>query len=167
MQAARCCLTAGPHRLLDRGMKLDWLLKSALAGLAGSVAPNALFFMKAKLGILPGFVPYTELQKTLAMLAGTNVHPVVPWLLSFVNGSLVLGPLFNFLYKRLPGERGFAKGLYFGFLGWLLMSLVFLPLIGLGVFAANASLGIWPALLMLGMLLIYGAVTGAVHDALR
>ncbi len=167
MQAACSCLTAGPHCLLDRGMKLHWFWKSVVAGLAGSVAPNALFFMKAKLGLLPGFVPYAELQKTLALLTGTDVHPVVPWLLSFVNGSLVLGPLFKALYPRLPGANGSMKGFYFGFLGWLLMSLVFLPLIGLGVFAANASLGIWPALLMLGMLLIYGAVTGAVHDALR
>lgn len=148
-------------------MNLHWFFKAAIAGLAGSVAPNVLFYLKTKLGILPAFVPYTELQKTLAMLTGTNVHPVVPWLFSFVNGALVLGPLFRTTYTLLPGERGFVKGLYFGFLGWLLVSLVFLPLIGLGVFGANAALGPWPALMMLLMLLIYGAVTGTVYGWLR
>lgn len=148
-------------------MKLHWFWKSVLAGLAGSVAPNVLFFLKTRLGILPGFVPYAELQKTLAMLTGADVHPAVPWLLSFVNGSLVLGPLFRVACPRLPGESGFVKGVWFGLIGWLIVSLIFLPAIGLGVFAANASLGVWPALMMLAMLLIYGVTTGLVHDWLR
>jgi hypothetical protein len=148
-------------------MRLHWFWKAVIAGLAGSIVPNILFFLKTKLGLLPGFVPYTELQKTLAMLTGTNVHPLAPWLLSFVNGSLVLGPLFKAIQPRLPGERGFVKGLYFGFIGWLIVGLVFLPLIGLGLFGANASLGVWPALLMLAMLLLYGAITGSVSGWLR
>ncbi len=147
-------------------MNLHWFWKSVIAGLAGSIMPNVLFYLKAKLGILPSFVPYAELQKALMAMTGTNVHPLMPWLLSFVNGSLVLGPLYNVICKRLPGERGFVKGLYFGLLGWLLVSLVFLPLIGLGIFGANAALGAWPALMMLVMLLIYGTITGAVRDKL-
>lgn len=148
-------------------MKLHWFIKSAAAGLTGSAVTNLLFFLKTKAGILPSFVPYTELQKTLAALTGADVHPAVPWLLSFVNGALVLGPLFRLSYARIPGASGFAKGLWFGLFGWLLVSLVFLPLIGLGLFAANASLGAWPALMMLAMLLIYGAVTGTVLGWLR
>lgn len=141
--------------------------KAVLAGLAGSVATNTLFYLKTKLGLLPSFVPYTELQKTLAMLTGADVHPAVPWLLSLLNGALVLGPLFRTTYTWLPGESGFAKGLFFGIAGWLLVGIVFLPLIGLGLFAVNAGLGVWPPLLMLAMLLIYGAVTGTVYGRLR
>lgn len=148
-------------------MKQHWFWKSVVAGLAGSVVPSALFYLKAKLNLLPGFVPYAELQKALSAVTGTAVHPLVPWLLSFVNGSLVLGPLFNLLYPRLPGERGFVKGFYFGFLGWLLISIVFLPLLGLGLFGANAALGAWPALMMLAMIVIYGVTTGAVYDWLK
>ncbi len=145
----------------------DWIWKSVLAGLAGSIAPNALFYLKAKLGILPTFVPYAELQKTLAALTGADVHPALPWLLSFLNGALVLGPLFRTTYTLLPGESGLVKGIYFGIAGWLLVGFVFLPLIGLGLFAINAGLGAWPTLLMLAMLLIYGAVTGAIYGRLR
>lgn len=148
-------------------MKLHWFWKPAIAGLAGSIAPNVLFYLKIQLGILPSFVPYAEFQKTFTILVGTNVHPAVPWLLSFLNGALVLGPLLRTTYAWLPGERGFVKGLYFGIAGWLLIGLVLLPLIGLGLFAANAGLGAWPALLMLAMLLIYGAVTGAIYGWLR
>lgn len=148
-------------------MKIGWFWKSVLAGLAGTVAPNVLFFLKAKLGILPGFVPYAQLQKALAALTGADVHPIVPWLLSFVNGSIVLGPLFRVAYPRLPGESGVVKGLCFGLIGWLIASLVFLPAIGLGAFAAGASLGVTPALMMLAMLLIYGMTTGIVYDRLR
>jgi|GEM_PF-128172 len=145
----------------------DWIWKAVLAGLAGSIAPNALFYLKAKLGILPTFVPYAELQKTLAALTGADVHPALPWLLSFLNGALVLGPLFRTTYTLLPGESGLVKGIYFGIAGWLLVGFVFLPLIGLGLFAINAGLGVWPSLLMLAMLLIYGAVTGAIYGRLR
>ncbi len=145
----------------------DRIWKAVLAGLAGAIATNALFYLKTKLGIFPSFVPYAELQKTLAMLTGADVHPAVPWLLSFLNGALVLGPLFRATYTLLPGQSGLVKGLHFGIAGWILVGLVFLPLIGLGIFAANAALGIWPALMMLMMLLIYGAVTGTVYGRLR
>jgi len=148
-------------------MKQNWFVKSVIAGLAGSIAPTLLFYLKAKLGILPTFVPYAELQKTLAAITGANVHPAVPWLLSFVNGSIVLGPLFNAIYPHLPGASGAIKGISFGILGWLIVGSIFLPLLGLGLFAANASLGAWPAAMMLAMLLVYGVTTGIVHDWLR
>ena len=90
----------------------------------------------------------------------------VPWALSFVNGMAILGFLFARLYQLLPGRNGATKGLAFGLIGWMLMGLVFFPVIGLGPFAFGARLGIAPTLLSLAMLLTYSVVLGTVYAAL-
>lgn len=74
-------------------------------------------------------------------MTGSNVHPVVPWLLSWINGSAVLGLLFGRSYRFIPGRGGLAKGVAFGMFGWALMGCVFFPLLGLGVFATTLGLG--------------------------
>ena len=47
------------------------------------------------------------------------------------------------------------------------MGLLFFPLLGLGLFAIGAGLGIWPALFSLAMLLTYSVVLGIVYAALH
>jgi hypothetical protein len=56
--------------------------------------------------------------------------------------------------------------LTFGLLGWVLMDLIFFPLIGLGPFAMAVGLGIKPALLSLAMVLTYSIVLGSVYVTL-
>lgn len=115
---------------------------------------------------LPSFQPYHELQAALSQLFGRSVHPAVPWALSFLNGSVLLGFLFGRAYRWLPGECGAAKGLVFGVLGWMLMGLVFFPLLGRGVFATGAGLGLQPALFSLLMVLSYSVILGLVYSKL-
>ena len=61
----------------------------------------------------------------------------MPWVLSFLNGFIVISFVFRLLYRWLPGRNGAVKGFVFGFLGWAFMNLMFFPLLGLGVFALN------------------------------
>jgi hypothetical protein len=95
---------------------------------------------------MPVFQPYQALQAALGELVGRGVHPLVPWLLSFVNGMAVLGFAFGRFYQNIPGHSGFVKGLLFGVAGWLVMNLAFLPLLGLGLFGSATGLGVQPAL---------------------
>jgi hypothetical protein len=60
-----------------------------------------------------------------------------------------------------------AKGVAFGVIGWAVMGLVFFPLLGMGIFAANLDLGIWPAMFALAMLLTYSVILGIVYAALN
>jgi hypothetical protein len=138
-----------------------------IAGLCGAAAHTALMVFKSRSGILPTFQPYEALQLALARITGSNVHPVVPWLLSWVNGAAVLGFLFGRGYRIIPGRSGLAKGVAFGVLGWALMGCVFFPLLGLGVFAMNLGLGAWPALFQLAMFMTYSIVLGTVYGALN
>ena len=147
--------------------QLHWFWKAMIAGLCGSAAHAVLMYFKTRSGILPAFQPYPALQLALAKLTGSNVPAAVPWLLSWLNGAAVLGFLFGRTYALIPGRSGAAKGVVFGLIGWALMGLVFFPLIGLGVFALNVGLGVWPALFQLAMFMTYSVVLGVVYGALN
>lgn len=140
--------------------------KSVVAGLCGSVAHSSLMYAKSRLGLLPSFQPYESLQVALSGVVGRNIHPIVPWALSFINGSMIVGFFFGKIYRWVPGRSGAAKGLIYGVLGWAVMGLVFYPLLGLGFFAFNVGIGISPALFSLAMLLTYSVTMGVVFDAL-
>jgi hypothetical protein len=147
-------------------MPAGWLWKSMVAGLCGTAAHYALMYFKARTGLLPTFQPYQALQTALGNLVGHNVHPLVPWLMSFVNGMAVLGFAFGRLYRSIPGRSGFIKGLTFSAAGWLLMNLAFLPLLGLGAFGVTTGLGIQPALFTFAMVQTYSLVMGQVYAVL-
>ena len=137
------------------------------AGLAGSAAHSCLMILKSRAGLLPSFQPYDDLQRLLGDLVGGSVGPAAPWILSFANGSLVLGFLFGRTYRLLPGRSGAVKGLVFGLIGWILMGLVFFPLLGRGLFATQAGLGLLPAAFSLVMVLTYSIVMGIAYALLR
>jgi uncharacterized protein DUF6789 len=163
----------GAHPRRARGgaaiapLTAHWLWKAVIAGFCGSIAHTLLMYLKSRIGLLPSFQPYESLQAALSHLIGGQVNPVVPWVLSFLNGSTILSFAFDHLYPHLPGRSGLTKGLAFGVAGWLAMGLVFFPLIGLGPFAAGLGLGVAPALFSLAMILTYSLVLGAVYGALN
>jgi len=144
-----------------------WIWKAAIAGFCGSAAHTLLMYLKSRMGLLPAFQPYESLQVVLGHAIGGQVHPIIPWALSFLNGSTVIGLVFGWVYPYLPGNSGAVKGLSFGIVGWVVMGLVFFPLIGLGLFAKQLGLGIEPALFSLAMLLTYSVVLGVVYATLN
>jgi hypothetical protein len=103
----------------------------------------------------------------LTRTTGEAINPVVPWVLSFLNGFIVISLVFRLLYRWLPGSNGAVKGFVYGFLGWAFMNLIFFPMLGLGVFALKADLGAGPALFSLAMVQTYSVVMGLVYDALN
>jgi uncharacterized protein DUF6789 len=143
-----------------------WIWKSIIAGLAGTIVHFAFMYLKSRLGLLPSFQPYQSFQITLSHWVGANVPAIVPWLLSFLNGTTILGFLFARLKHLLPGQTGVAKGVSFGLIGWLFMELIFFPMIGLGPFAVGVGLGIAPAILSFGMILTYSIILSTVYTAL-
>jgi len=148
-------------------MNGSWIWKTIAAGLCGNAAHYALMYFKARSGILPSFQPYHTLQVVMGEWLGRDVSPLVPWALSFFNGMAVLGFVFGRLYRRIPGSGGLTKGVVFGIAGWLAMTLLFFPAIGLGPFAMQAGLGIQPALFAMAMMLTYSIVMGFVYSRLN
>jgi hypothetical protein len=144
-----------------------WIWKPIIAGLAGTSMHALFLYLKTRSGILPSFQPYQSFQLALSRWIGADVPAFVPWALSFMNGMGFLGFLFARINRWLPGKTGAGKGLIFGVIGWILMGLVFFPLIGLGPFATGSGHGIAPALMSLAMLLTYSVVLGTVYATLE
>jgi hypothetical protein len=143
-----------------------WIWKPLVAGLSGTIVHFLFMYFKSSAGLLPSFQPYQSFQLSLNQWVGNNVPSIVPWPLSFANGMAVLGFIFGRVNRLLPGRNGATKGIIFGLIGWMLMGLIFFPLIGLGPFAIRVGLGVAPALLSLAMLLTYSVVLGTVYFAL-
>jgi hypothetical protein len=147
-------------------MNLDRMWKSIAAGFCGSAAHSGLMALKSWGHILPSFRPYDDLQAALAALTGASVHPAFLWVLSYFNGSVVLGFLFGQFYRMLPGSTGAAKGIVFGVATWVLMGLTFFPAMGRGLFATQTGLGIAPTLFTLAMVLTYSVTLGTAYSVL-
>jgi uncharacterized protein DUF6789 len=145
-------------------MDFDRTWKSIAAGLCGSAAHTLLMALKSWARILPSFQPYDDLQTLLTTVIGNSVDPVIPWALSYFNGSVVLGFLFGRLYQNLPGRTGVMKGLIFGGGVWLAMGLVFFPALGKGWFAAQTGLGLAPTFFTLVMVLTYSVTLGVAYS---
>jgi len=155
--------TSGGGRV---GSVKGWFWTPLIAGLSGTIVHFLFMYVKSRAGLLPSFQPYQNLQHALGQLVGTNVPAIVPWILSFINGMAILGFLFGRIQTLLPGRSGLSKGVIFGLIGWVMMGLIFFPLIGLGLFAFGAGLGIAPTLFSLAMLLTYSVVLATVYVAL-
>jgi uncharacterized membrane protein YagU involved in acid resistance len=145
-------------------MDFDRTWKSIAAGLCGSAAHTLLMAFKSWARILPSFQPYDDLQALLTTAIGNSVDSIIPWALSYFNGSVVLGFLFGRLYQILPGRTGITKGLVFGFAVWLAMGLIFFPALGKGWFAAQTGLGIAPTFFTLVMVLTYSVTLGVAYS---
>jgi len=163
----RRCVDFGDSVIERARNDKSWIWKGIVAGLCGSAAHTLLMYFKSRSGLLPAFQPYEALQLTLGRLTGDQVHPTIPWLLSWMNGAAFLGFVFGRIYRLIPGGNGAIKGIVFGLIGWAVMGLVFFPLLGLGVFAMNIGLGVAPALFALAMFMVYSVVMGMVFAALR
>ena len=145
-------------------MDFSRVWKSIVAGLCGSAAHTGLMALKSWARILPGFEPYSDLQALLTSMVGSSVHPVIPWALSYFNGSVVLGFLFGQFYSRLPGHTPLIKGTVFGVGIWVVMGVTFFPVIGKGPFAMEAGLGLKPTIFSLLMVLTYSVTLSTVYS---
>jgi len=144
-------------------MKLRNLIFSLLAGLGATSVHIALMEIKHRAGILPGFEPYEGLHRLLAPLTAQSFEPPLSWLIPDINGALILGFVFGQLFVHLPGRSAVVKGAGFGFAAWLVMGLGLLPLTGSGLFGSGLGLGVWPAVLMGVMLMLYSIVMSLLY----
>jgi hypothetical protein len=88
----------------------SWILRSMIAGFAGSIVHFLFMYIKSRAGLLPEFQPYQAFQAALNHWIGTNVPAIVPWALSFLNGMAILGFVFARIDRLLPGRTGAGKG---------------------------------------------------------
>jgi len=133
------------------------IIKGGIAGLIATIVLSAMMMMKAKMGLMPEL----DIITMLASKMGGNA--MMGWVAHFMIGIVGYGAGFAIIKGMLPGGY-LVKGIIIGVLGWLMMMLVVMPMMGMELFAMN--LGMMAPVMTLMLHVIFGAVLGLTFKAL-
>ena len=134
--------------------------KGLLAGLAATVVLSALMVMKTMMGVMPQL----DLPKMIAGMMGAPDSPMLGWAVHFMIGVVGYGVAMAIVDERLPGDSSTAHGVIIGFVGWLIMMVMVMPMAGAGMF--GMAMGLMAPLMTLVLHLIFGAVLGWTYGRL-
>jgi uncharacterized membrane protein YagU involved in acid resistance len=133
--------------------------RAAAAGLVGTGVMTALLLVEPSVG-LPKIAMGQVLSTWLGLVsAHLTVGPALGWIMHFLIGmllALVYAAVFD---RRLPGTP-LTRGMLYGVLVFVVAQLVFMPLVGGGVFSHG------DVELLAGSLLghlVYGGLTGWIY----
>ncbi len=132
--------------------------RGAVAGLVATLALVIILNVQTALGVMPQAHIITLLSSLGSIGRGGA------WADHFIVGVLVWGLTFGAIAPLVPKWPDWLKGIVFGIVAWLLMMLIFMPVVGAGLFAKK--LGIEAAAFLLGLHLIFGIVLGVTYSLL-
>ena len=126
---------------------------------------------RAVIGGFVGTPAMTVLMYTVAPLLGVRVDiaemlgsMLGGWALGLIvhvlNGSIIFPLAYVYLFRHLPPGPPTARGLIFGALLWLMSQVLIMPLMGAGLFSANAGGVVSCVASFLGHM-VYGGLLGA------
>lgn len=134
------------------------MFNGMLAGLVATVVLSLLMMVKSKMGVMP------ELDN-IKMLAGTmGGGAALGWAVHFIIGVVGYGAAMTILDERLPGGSPTGHGVIIGFLGWLIMMVMVMPMAGVGMF--GMAMGLMAPMMTLLLHLIFGTVLGWTYGKL-
>lgn len=134
--------------------------KGLLAGLAATTVLSTLMVMKAKMGVMPNL----DLPKMIAGMMGSPNSPMLGWAVHFMIGIFAYGVAIAALNARLPGGSPTTHGVIIGVVGWLIMMVMLMPMVGAGMF--GMTMGPMAPIMTLILHLIFGAVLGWTYGKL-
>jgi hypothetical protein len=133
--------------------------KGLESGFVATAVISVLLLIQQALGILPSF----NLIDLAMTAAGTPNQIAMGWSVHFIVGVVLWGAGFAAFSPHLPGPH-WLRGAMFGVLTWLVMMILFLPTVGMPIFAAGLGLPI--PLFTLGLNLVFGVVLGETYHLL-
>ena len=134
--------------------------KGMLAGLAATVVLSALMVMKAMMGIMPAL----DLPRMIAGMMGAPNAPLLGWIVHFMIGVVGYGIAIVVFGNSATGAGNVMRGIAIGVVGWLIMMLMLMPMVGAGFFGLN--MGVMAPMMTLILHIIFGAVLGWVYGRL-
>ncbi len=133
------------------------LINGAIAGVVATIVLSLMMLIKGKMGVMP------ELD-IISMLAGMMGGALLlGWVMHFMIG-VGYGVVFHLTYDKLPTNSLIIKGLILGVVGWLVMMLMLMPMVGAGLF--GMKMGVMAPIMTLVLHAIFGAVLGFVYSKL-
>ncbi len=141
-------MKGNPKRAIGAGF-IATLVMTMLAYVAPMMGMPKMDFA-AMLGSM--FVGEMPAVMSGAWLLGMLIH--------FIDGTVIFSLIYsNFLYGYLPGSN-WLKGVIWGGVLWALSQVIVMPVLGMGLFSANAAR---TGMVVIGSLighLVYGAILG-------
>lgn len=131
--------------------------KGMLAGLVATIVLSLLMVLKTAMGLMPQL----DLPRMLAGMMGSPDTPIIGWIVHLAIGIVVYGIAIATLDLKLPGKSCVGHGVILGIIGWLIMMVVLMPMVGAGLFGMD--MGIMASVMALVLHLIFGAVLGWVY----
>lgn len=130
-------------------------VKAILGGVVGTVVLTLMLYFVAPMMLGHPMDVAAMLGSVLggSWMMGMMMH--------WINGSVIFPLIYAYvLYRALPGDP-WVKGTIFGLILWFLLQVIVMPMMGGGLFSANAG-GLMAAMASLIGHIIYGALLGAV-----
>lgn len=133
------------------------LINGAIAGVVATIVLSLMMLIKGKMGVMP------ELD-IISMLAGMMGGALfLGWVMHFMIG-VGYGVVFHLTYDKLPTNSLIIKGVILGVVGWLVMMLMLMPMVGAGLF--GMKMGVMAPMMTLVLHAIFGAILGFVYSKL-
>ena len=133
--------------------------KGVIAGFVATSVLSAIMLLFNAAGVLPQLDIVEHIDKL------GSIQRAAAWVDHYIVGTLLWGPIFAAFDATTSETRPrWQKGLMFGVITWFLMMIIFMPVIGAGLFGWR--LGLIEPVGMLGMNLLYGLVIGVAFDLL-
>lgn len=132
-------------------------LKGILAGLAATVVLSLLMVMKSKMGLMPD----VNVISMLASKMGGEIS--MGWVAHFMIGTLGYGLAYAFVFSALPFGGHVSRGIALGIVGWFMMMIAVMPMMGAGLFGLGMPSGVMVPVATLVLHVIFGAVLGFVY----
>lgn len=136
---------------------MNKVVHGVIAGAVATLVLSALMVMKAKLGMMPNL----NVIKMLASVMGGAL--VIGWLMHFMIG-VGYGVIFSVANELLPGKTPIVKAIVLVSIGWFMMMLIVMPMMGAGLF--GMKMGIMAPIMTLILHIIFGATLGLVYGKL-
>lgn len=137
---------------------MNRITKGLVAGFAATIVLSVLMVLKTAMGTMPELNLIVMLTGTANSIMGTPLTAAVGWVVHFTIGVVLYGFAFAFLHNKLPGHSETVKCITLGIIGWVIMMVVLMPIMGQGFFALN--LGIIAPIMTLILHIIFGVVLG-------
>ena len=131
-------------------------VRGIIAALVATIVLTVLMLLKGMMGMMP--------ELNVAAMLGDQMGGSIAmgWVAHFVIGVIIYGLVFANLRGVLPGGSNLVKGIVLAIIGWLIMMIVLMPMMGAGMFAM--SMGMMAAVATLVLHIIFGLVLGLTYD---
>lgn len=129
-------------------------IKGIAAGFIATIVLSALMIMKGMMGLMPD----VDIIMMIASKMGGNQF--IGWAAHFMIGSLGYGIAYALVFSSLPFGGHVLRGTILGAVGWLMMMVAVMPMMGAGMFGMAMPSGMMVPVATLMLHLIFGAALG-------